>query len=517
MSWRENRGFTVWLSQPVAKREPLVNNVLMNRILFTAAMLSAMAFCSCSPDSDTRTREAKALPNIVLILADDMGLGDLGAYNPESRTATPNLDRLASEGAVYTDMHSPSAVCTPTRYGLLTGRYAWRTGLKSGVLWGYSPYLIDPERSTLASMLRNAGYNTAGTGKWHLGLGNAEETDYEGPLVPGPATAGFDYYFGIPASLDMEPYLFFENDHAVEVPSEEIEGSAHRRQNGGGFWRAGPIAPNFRHHEVLQTVTDKAVEKLKEMAADDDPFFLYVPLTAPHTPWLPSGDFKGRSGAGYYGDFCMQVDDCVGQVLTVLEEAAGEEETLVIFTSDNGAHWPVSDIEKFGHKANLDYRGQKADIWEGGHRVPLIARWQGTITPGEKVNEMLCLTDIYSTLAALTGQEPGESEAEDSFNFLPVLKGEAPASPVRESIVHHSVSGVFAVRKGEWKLIQGLGSGGFTAPASEEPVEGGPEGQLYNLREDPAETTNLWLEQPGIVEELTALLEEIKRRGGSRK
>ena len=209
----------------------------------------------------------------------------------------------------------------------------------------------------------------------------------------------------------------------------------------------------------------------------------------------------------------MQVDDCVGQVLEALEEFAGDEETLVVFTSDNGSHWPETDIEKYGHKANLDYRGQKADIWEGGHRVPFLARWEGKISPGRRVDEMLCLTDIYSTLATLTGQEIGVNEAEDSFSFLPVLKGDETTAPVRESIVHHSVDGVFAVRKGDWKLIEGLGSGGFTKPSKIEPQAGGPEGQLYNLKEDPSETNNLWLEKPEVVQELTALLDSIRSQG----
>lgn len=485
----------------------------MKKILCISLLFLPLVFFSCSSTDSEQVQKKQALPNILLIMADDMGIGDLGVYNPETKTATPNLDRLASEGAMFTDVHTPSAVCTPTRYGLLTGRYAWRSRLKNGVLWGYSPHLIEPERGTLASMLKKAGYNTAGVGKWHLGLGDAEKTDYSKPLVPGPSTAGFDYYFGIPASLDMDPYLYIENDHSVLFPSEHVEGSEHRRQNGGGFWREGGIAPGFRHDEVLQTITGKAVDKLRDLAPEQEPFFIYIPLTAPHTPWLPSSEFRDKSSAGYYGDFCMQVDYCVGQVLSALEEAAGDEETLVIFTSDNGSHWPVSDVEKYGHKANLDHRGQKADIWEGGHSVPFITRWQGKITPGRKVDELLCLTDIYRTLAALTGQNINGSEAEDSYSFLPVLEGKEMDSPVRESIVHHSVDGVFAIRKGDWKLILGLGSGGFTAPKKIEPVEGGPQGQLYNLKDDPSEANNLWLEKPEIVEELTKLLEEIQGKG----
>lgn len=488
----------------------------MKRIASWVPFLLVFLALSCSSSQDAGPTSPDIPPNIVLILADDMGIGDLGAYNPETRTSTPNLDRMAAQGLRFTDVHSPSAVCTPTRYGLLTGRYAWRTSLKSGVLWGYSPCLIEQRRSTLASMLKRAGYNTSGIGKWHLGLGVNEETDYSQPLEPGPGAFGFDYYYGIPASLDMDPYLYFENDRVVEFPSEEIAGSGHRREGGSGFWRGGSIAPGFRHQEVLQTITDRAVARLREMSLEREPFFLYFALTAPHTPWLPLEKFQGRSGAGYYGDFCVQVDDCVGQVLQAVDEYAGGEDTLVIFTSDNGAHWPVSDIEEYDHHANLGYRGQKADIFEGGHRVPFLTWWPKKIEPGESCGEMICLTDLYATLASLVGQRLGEDEAEDSFNFFPLLEGELFETPIRESIVHHSLQGLFSLRKGHWKLVDGLGSGGFTQPVIVHPEPGGPQGQLYNLEEDSSETNNLWIKHPEIVEELRGLLEDVKNRGRSR-
>jgi arylsulfatase A-like enzyme len=366
-------------------------------------------------------------------------------------------------------------------------------------------------------MLREVGYSTAGIGKWHLGLGISEKTDYAEPLRPGPATLGFDYYFGIPASLDMEPYLYFEDDHSVQLPTETIEASAHRRQDGGGFWRAGPVAPDFRHIEVLPTITQKAVDYIRARKGDPpgNPFFLYVALSAPHTPWLPEDEFRGRSGAGYYGDFCVQVDSTVGQIVEALESLDQGENTLIVYTSDNGAHWPRDDTERFDHAANLDYRGQKADIWEGGHRVPFIVRWPDRVPRGTTSDQTICLTDLYATIASIVEIEMGPKEGEDSVDLLPVWRGEQGDAPIREAVVHHSNDGMFAIRKGKWKLILGRGSGGFTAPTRIEPALGEPEGQLYDLDEDRSEERNLYLDYPEIVDELKTLLAAYRKEGRS--
>ncbi len=462
---------------------------------------------------------ANDLPNIVVILADDLGTGDLGCYNPDSRVPTPRLDALAREGMRLTDAHSPSAVCTPTRYGLLTGRYAWRTRLKSGVLGGYSPCLLEPGRETLASLLAARGYDTMGVGKWHLGLGDAKQTDYSKPLRPGPLDFGFDGFFGIPASLDMTPYVFIDGDRPVEAPTGKVEGSKQRRAGGAGFWRAGPAAPSFRHDAVLPTLTDVAVRYVEERGESDSdaPFFLYFALSAPHTPWLPLEPFVGKSGAGAYGDFVVQVDDSIGRVLDALERGGMADTTLVIVTSDNGAHWTPGDIEKYEHRANYVYRGQKADVWEGGHRVPFIARWPGHVPAGATSGETVCLTDLFATLASVTGAEVAEGAGEDSFDALPVLLGEQPEDePLREATVHHSLNGTFAIRQGRWKLIEGRGSGGFSKPRKVEPKAGEAAGQLYDMVADIAETRNLYLEQPKIVARLTALLERYRDQGFSR-
>jgi arylsulfatase A-like enzyme len=454
-------------------------------------------------------------PNIVIILADDMGYGDPGCYNPDSKIPTPHIDQLAAQGMRFTDAHTPSSVCTPTRYGILTGRYSWRTKLSRGVLNGYSPALIEPGRMTIASLLQNRSYTTACVGKWHLGLGSDERTDFSKALRPSPNTVGFDYSFIIPASLDMPPYVFVENGRTTEALSGQIAASEMRRKGGGGFWREGAIAPGFKHIDVLPTFTQKAVDFLLRQTKET-PFFLYFALNAPHTPWMPTDEFRGKSKADYYGDFVAQVDAAVGRVLKTLDDSQLADNTLVFLTSDNGAHWLPEDIRKWGHRANGNLRGQKADIWEGGHRVPLIARWPGKISAGTQSDQLVCLTDFAATAAAIAGNSLPADAAEDSYNFLPALLAQKSEKPLRDSIIHHSSDGTFAIRQGAWKLALALGSHGFSNPKDIEPQPGGPKGQLYNLADDLAETKNLWLEKPEVVARLTALLEKYKKDGRSR-
>jgi arylsulfatase A len=452
-------------------------------------------------------------PNIVYVLADDLGWGDPGCYNPRSAIPMPNANRLAASGMRFTDMHSSSAVCSPSRYSIMTGRYAWRSRLKSSVLNGYSPNLIEPGRLTVPAMLRSLGYYTAGVGKWHLGLSDAERADYSKTLKPGPRDHGFDYYFGIPASLDMAPYLFFENDRAVEEPTGEIAGSTEPR---GVYWRGGARAPHFKLEEVLPTLTSKAVSIVEERAKQPkQPFFLYLPLTGPHTPWLPSAEFRGKSRAGIYGDFAMQVDDTLGRVMNAVERAGAASNTLFIFTSDNGADWKPGDIALYPHRANAAWRGEKADVWEAGHRIPFIARWPGVIRPGAVNAEMGCLMDLMATLAAVTGFKLPDDAAEDSYNLLPALDGTASA-PIRTDLIHHSNDGMFSLRRGRWKFEEGLGSGGFTEPRSVQPAADGPRGQLYDMVADPGELYNLYPDRPDVVAEMSALLDKYRRAGRTR-
>jgi arylsulfatase A-like enzyme len=453
-------------------------------------------------------------PNIVYVLADDLGWGDLDCYNPDSAVPTPNANRFASQGVRFTDMHSPSSVCTPTRYGILTGRYCWRSRLKEGVLHGYSPSLIEPGRLTVPAMLRQRGYYTAGVGKWHLGLGDRERTDYTQPLRPGPVDLGFDYYFGIPSSLDFEPYLYFENDRVVEQPTSVTKGSTQPPR--GVFWRPGAIAPHFDFPAVLPTLTEKAVSLIAERGRNPkQPFFLYLALSAPHTPWVPVQPFLGRSKAGLYGDLVAQVDDTFGRVLRALDDARLTGNTLVIFTSDNGAHWTPEDKAQWPHRANANWRGMKADIFDAGHRIPFLARWPGKIRPDTVSNQLGCLTDLMATAAGIVNFKLPDGAAEDSFDLLPALLGRA-RSPIRQAVVHHSNQGMFSIRMQNWKLELGLGSGGFTVPARLDPEPGGPPGQLYDLAKDPQETDNVYLKHPDVVARLSALLASYQQQGHSR-
>lgn len=474
----------------------------MQRRNFLGAMGAGVAFGA----------QPARLPNIVYVLADDLGWGDLGCYNPDSAVPMPNANRLAGEGVRFTDMHSPSSVCTPTRYGIMTGRYAWRSRLKKGVLNGYSPNLIEEGRLTVPKLLKSRGYYTAGVGKWHLGLSEQEKCDFTKPLRPCPTDHGFDYYYGIPASLDMAPYLYFENNRVVEQPTSSTPGKNSPR---GVFWREGPIGPKFQMEEVLPTLTDKAVSVIRDRASKPQPFFLYLPLTGPHTPWVPKKEWLGKSKAGLYGDFAAQVDDTLGRVLKTLEETGAAKNTLIVFTSDNGADWKIEDKAKLAHRANANWRGEKADVWDGGHRIPFLARWPGRIPAGAVSGQLGCLTDLMATAAAVTGAQLPAAAGEDSFNLLPALTGNAK-TPIRDAVVHHTVDGMFGIRTGEWKLALGLGSGGFSPPKTEEPKPGGPKGQLYNMAADPAETNNLWLKRQDVVTQLTALLDKYQREGRSR-
>jgi len=455
--------------------------------------------------------KAATRPNIVYVLCDDLGWGDLRCYNKDSQIPTPNADKLAAQGVRFTDMHSPSSVCTPTRYGILTGRYCWRSRLKSGVLNGYSKNLIEPGRMTVASLLRSRGYHTGCVGKWHLGLGDQEPADYSKPLRPNPNDHGFDYFYGIPASLDMAPYLYVENDRAVEQATDQTPG---RNQPRGVFWREGPMAPSFKIEEVLPVLARQATGYLRERAREaSKPFFLYLPLTGPHTPWVPLKQFQGKSKGGIYGDFVVQVDELLGQVLRTLEEQKLGSNTMVVFTSDNGAHWTPEDKAKFPHRANAHWRGMKADIWEAGHRIPFIVRYPGKAKAGVVSTQLSCLTDLLATVAEMDGVKLAADAGEDSFSWLPCLEGKAGS---RDAVVHHSSQGMFSIRKGDWKLELGLGSGGFSEPRKLEAKPGEAEGQLYNLAQDPGEENNLYLKQPEMVKNLSGLLERYQKEGRSR-
>jgi arylsulfatase A-like enzyme len=450
-------------------------------------------------------------PNIVLIMADDLGYGDLRCYNSRARTQTPNLDRLATEGMRFTDAHAPAAVCVPTRYGLLTGRYPFRMSPRPR-----GTPLLEPGRPTLASLLSQRGYHTACIGKWHLGMGDAPP-DYAAPMRGGPVDRGFDHFFGIPASLDIPPYYYILNDRAVAPPSQTIaaNNSPDYTPIQGAFWRAGGIAPDFKHEDVLPRLTHQAIDYLKsrDAASNEKPFFLYLALTAPHTPWLPTSEFQGKTEVGSYGDFVLQVDDSVGRVLKAIDALQLRDDTLVIFTSDNGPVWYPEDEKRFSHRATGPLRGMKGDAWEGGHRMPLLARWPERIEAASTQQGMICHTDLMATVAELTEQKLPENAGEDSVSFLPVLLGSDATGPLRRTLVSQSSRNVLAIRQGPWKLIPALGSGGFTKPPVVKPSPDGPAGQLYNLETDLAETENLWTREPEMVQRLTQLLKRYQSDG----
>jgi arylsulfatase A len=460
-------------------------------------------------------------PNVVYILADDLGYGDVHALNAKSSIPTPNMDRLSSEGMTFTDAHSGSAVCTPTRYGVLTGRYCWRSRVKRGVLNGYSSHLIEPERATVADVFKQAGYATACIGKWHLGMdfpARPKGQQYlggEDPIQNGPLALGFDTFYGVAASLDMPPYVFIENEHFEEMTTTHFQA-----RGFPAYSRGGKMAPGFRHEDGLDILTKKATDYIK--AQDGKPFFLYFPMTAPHKPVLPHARFRGKTDLGPYGDFIVQVDWTVGQVLNTLDELGLAENTLVILTSDNASfmHRAIGDDEGHvanesvqayhpeKHAANHIFRGTKADVWEGGHRVPFLVRWPTVVKSGSESAQTICLTDLLATAAEITGGSfDRTAEGEDSFSFLPLLSGKGTYT--REPVINHSISGMFAIRSKEWKLVLGNGSGGRQKPKGKRFQ--GPY-QLYNLAADISETTDVASKEPERVQTMTAEFDQIFNR-----
>ncbi|HOU30855.1 MAG TPA: arylsulfatase [Bacteroidales bacterium] len=465
-------------------------------------------------------------PNIVFILADDLGYGDVSFLNPDSKIPTPNIDRIARTGVTFTDAHSSSAVSTPTRYGLLTGRYSWRSEMKSGVLNGYSEALIPESRKTIAQMLREVGYNTACIGKWHLGWkwnniekGN-DSVDFSKPITDGPTERGFDYFFGISASLDMPPYVYVENDMPTSMPDRITTGNNISYGNpgyDGSMWREGPTGSDFFHIECTPEFFRRAGKYIEEKAREKKPYFLYLALPSPHTPILPTDEFKGKSGINPYADFVMMVDAEVGKLLDIIEGTGESENTIIVFTSDNGtAPWAdIKTLESKGHMTSYIFRGHKADLYEGGHRIPCFVSWPARIRKPHVVGQTICLNDFYATFAAVTGYKIADNEAEDSYNLLPALLKPGYRKIIREATVHQSVNGNLAIRKGDWKLLMTPGSGGWSFPRPGREEEGLPPVQLFNMKDDPSEQKDLQAEYPEIVKELTELLKKYIEDGRS--
>jgi arylsulfatase A len=497
--------------------------------MFTAAGLASV---SCA--------DAAERPHVIVILADDLGYADLSCYG--GKIATPQIDALAAQGVRFTDAHSSSAVCTPTRYGLLTGRYNWRSRLQRGVLGGLSPRLIEPDRLTIGDVLRAQGYHSACIGKWHLGMDwavnpgaevselNIEpreqvfNVDYSAAITNGPNSVGFDYYFGISASLDMVPYTFIENDRVVSLPTEDRDFPMMHSREQGGRTRKGPAAPDFDAADVLPMIVQKSVEYIDQrvMAAkeqeSDQPFFLYVPFASPHTPILPTPPWQGKSELNAYGDFVMETDWAVGEIMSALERHGLTENTLIIVTSDNGCS-PQAKFEELaegGHYPSGPLRGHKADAFEGGHRVPFVVRWPGRAPAGETSDQLICLTDIMATLAEIVGVKLPDHAGEDSFSFVGALRGDSDAAGARDHLVSHSINGSFAIRQGDWKLLLCPDSGGWSQPRpGTRQAEGLPKRQLYNLADDLGEEHNLIDQEPQRAAELLSLLERLVKQGRS--
>ncbi len=500
----------------------------LRTVLFHFIFLFGFA-CGSGDESQT-SQPVDQPPNVIYVLADDLGIGDVNTFNPEGKILTPHLDRMAAQGMKFTDAHTTSGVCTPTRYGILTGRYNWRSPLKQGVLTGKDPALIPNSRTTVASLLQNQGYHTAFIGKWHLGWnwtlkpgvdnsgtgwneGDFEAIDFSGPVTNNPNDLGFDYAYGHPSSLDIAPYVYVENGRVTAVPDTVTV-------NDGKYswWRKGPTGSDFDHYDVTPNFFRRSSQYIKERAQSGKPFFLYLALPSPHTPILPEPAWQDKSGLNPYADFVMMVDDYMGQLLNTLQEAGIEDNTLVIFTSDNGCA-PAAKIEELvakSHYPSYIYRGHKADIYEGGHRVPFIARWPHKIAAGSVNDQLVCTTDLMATLADLSGYQLQSNEGEDSYSMLPLFNADADNGSHRESVIHHSMNGSFAIRKGDWKLIMAPGSGGWSYPRPEDPVsETLPQIQLYNLAQDPGEENNLQDQHTEVVAELKSLLTKYILEGRS--
>ena len=464
-------------------------------------------------------------PNVIFILADDLGYGDVSCLNPQGKINTPNIDRIAAEGLKFTDAHAASSLCSPSRYAVLTGRYCWRK-LSKGIVNVFGDTILPPQRMTIANMLKKQGYSTACFGKWHLGMGwnkiseepgKLPQVDFTKPVTAGPTTNGFDTYFGVDVP-NWPPYCFIENKNTIGIPS----GESPLKLSIEEISIKGPTVENWDLKKILPSITDRACKYIEEKANDVNPFFMYFPLTSPHTPLAVNDPWRGKSGLNLYADYVMETDAMVGRVLDILKKMNIEDNTIICFASDNGCA-PVIGVkylEAHGHYPSYIFRGYKAHAWDGGHRIPFVMRWPNTIKPGGAYNHHVCLTDFFATIAAITGFNIPDSAGEDSISFLPVLNGNN--SPVRDVLISHSGFGKFAIRKGPWKLILCAGSGSprvvdnLATPSDTQAKELGlPPYQLYNLDYDIGEMHNVYSERPDVVKELVEILRGYVANGRS--
>lgn len=472
-----------------------------------------------------------AKPNVLILYADDMGYGDLGANNPASKIPTPHLDRLAAEGMRFTDGHSSSGICTPSRYAMLTGRHHWRDF--HDITQSFDGTVFKPGQLTLPAMMRQKGYATACIGKWHLGMDwdairkpgtskkSIEYTDFDWtiPFPGGPLDHGFDHYFGDNV-INFPPYAWIENDRLVDPPDMTFRKTPGNAKEGGWECRPGPGRSDWDFYQNLPTLTRKGVDYIRSRKGKEQPFLLYFPMPSPHAPIVPTAAFDGKSKAGPYGDYVVQTDDTCGRLLTALREYGMESNTIVIFSSDNGPEfYAYARDEKFDHSSAGPFRGLKRDIYEGGHHVPFIIRWPGVTKPGAVTGSLISQIDLMATLAAEVDFELPRNSAEDSFNFLPWLKGEAKASP-RTSLVHNTNSKDYAIRDGDWLLVDAKSGAARPAPPAwnqkhQQPPDDAQPVELFNLKEDIGQRNNLAAKNPDKVVQLKALLTRIREQGHS--
>ena len=494
-------------------------------------LLAIALLCSLAPSTFA------AKPNLVIILADDLGYGDVQCYNPQrGKIPTPHIDRLASQGMRFTDAHTSSGVCSPTRYTLLTGRYHWRTRLQSGIVGYLERPLIASDRLTLAGLLKQNGYRTAAIGKWHLGwdwaipadqrplfaLGRSnapQVTDahraawnevYTKPIGGGPTTRGFDTYFGTDVP-NWPPYAFIENNRTVGLPSEFLPADQFKNNLAS---LGGPALAGWKLEGILPALTDRACAFIERSAKQPEPFFLYMPLTTPHTPLAVNKEWTGKSGLNTYADLVMETDAAVGRVLAALDASGAAEKTLVIFTSDNGCapYVGAKELEAKGHFPSGPLRGYKADAWEGGHRVPFIVRWPSAVKAGTRCDHLVMQADFMATFAEVLGAKLPPNAGEDSFSLIPLLRG--GDKPIRTHAISHASSGLPSLRQGNWKILFGPNRGGYASGASKEEPNV-PRVQLFNLATDLGETNNLAAANPDLVATLTELMEKLVRDGRS--
>jgi arylsulfatase A len=476
--------------------------------------------------------QAQRKPNIVILYADDMGYGDLGANNPKSKIPTPHLDKLAATGMRFTDGHSSSGICTPSRYALLTGRAHWRDF--HGIVNSFGKPPFRQGQLTMPAMLREKGYATAAVGKWHLGWHwdairkpdkpknsvRFDDFDWSKPIPGGPLDHGFDYYFGDEV-INFPPYAWIENNKVIKAPDTMMDTSKWKTIKEGAWeCRPGPMVTGWNPYDNLPTITRKSVDFVLSRKGREQPFFLYVPFPSPHAPIIPNDPFDGKSQAGAFGDFVAETDDACGSILKAIDEIGQTENTIIVFSADNGPEsYCIARKEKFGHWSSEPLRGMKRHIHEGGHRVPAVIRWPGVVKPGSVSDALFAQTDLMATFASMVGYQLPDNSAEDSFDFLPYLRGEAEKGP-RTAMVHNTNADAYAIRDGDWVLVN-VKPGGVKPDTAAPPGKKGkgkpaaPPVELHNLREDISQKNNLAEQHPERVKAMRELLDKLHSQGHS--